>query len=76
MKNFKVGDRLTSHKPNGYSHTGEKCECVVTGLTYQDCIQVEVIKPGVLGHKNAIGMCFYVEPSKFVLLRPRMEENE
>lgn len=76
MNKFKVGDRLTSHKPNGYSHTGEKCECVVTEVVAEDYIQVRVVKPGVRGQTSAIGMHFFVNPHKLVLLRPRMEENE
>lgn len=76
MSKFKVGDRLTSHKPNGYSHTGEKCECAVIELVDEFFIRVKVIKPGIVGHKNAIGMHFNVDPSRFVLLKPRMEENE
>lgn len=76
MKAFKLGDVLTSHKPNGYQQTGEKCECVVTELLDDGFIQVVLIKPGVGGHRNAIDAYFCVDPSRFVLVKPQMGENE
>lgn len=76
MSKFKVGDKITSHKNNGYLHTGLYCECVITAILDDETIVAKVIKPGVEGRRATIGRSYHVKSSRFVLLRPRMEENE